>query len=67
MNDFQTRVLIRQLQGALTDQQRFFKHGTGDPEGNVDAPQSAVYSREDTGDVYRKDTPEGTLTGWVAL
>lgn len=51
-------VLIRQLQSRL-------RWGTGDPNGVVDAPRGAQYQQEDTGAVWRKTTPAGTLTGWV--
>jgi hypothetical protein len=51
-------MLIRQLQGRI-------RWGDGSPEGAVDAPRGAIYMREDTGDVYRKTTALGTLTGWT--
>lgn len=51
-------TLVRQIQGR-------FRWGSGSPEGVVDAPRGAIYEREDTGDVYRKTTALGTLTGWT--
>ncbi len=54
----QAGVLIRQLQGML-------RRGTGSPEGVVDAPKGVVYQDDSSGDVYRKTTAAGTLTGWT--
>lgn len=51
-------VLIRQIQ-------EYDRRGDGDPNGVVDAPLGATYKRIDTGQVYRKTTAAGTLTGWV--
>lgn len=54
----QAGVLIRQLQGMV-------RRGSGTPEGVVDAPYGVLYQDSANGDVYRKTTAAGTLTGWT--
>lgn len=59
MTEFELRVLIRQLQATAP------KTGTGDPNGVEDGKRGAIYTDDATGDLYRKTTVLGTLTGWV--
>jgi hypothetical protein len=51
-------VAIRQLQS-------YVRWGAGTPEAAVDAPFGAIYADTANGDVYRKTTALGTLTGWT--
>lgn len=51
-------VAVRQLQ-------TYVRWGSGSPEGVVDAPYGAIYRNTANGDVYRKTTALGTLTGWT--
>jgi hypothetical protein len=52
-----TETRVRQLQA-------YYGWHDGDPEGEVDAPRGAVRTDRLTGDIYRKTTELGTLTGW---
>lgn len=38
----------------------------GSPEGIVDAPAGTIL-QSTNGNVYRKSTAAGTLTGWIAM
>lgn len=61
---------LHRLEQGLFDMQSFHPIGVGSPEGVVDAPQGAQYTRRDgtTGTlVYLKTTASGTLTGWSAI
>ncbi len=51
-------VLVRQLQGLV-------RPYDGSPEGVLDGPYGVMVQDRTTGDVYRKTTASGTLTGWT--
>lgn len=44
---------------------RWFRVGSGDPEGVEAAQLGAKYIDRDTGDEYRKAADDGEPTGWV--
>lgn len=56
---------FHRLESLVRQLQTYVRWGDGDPNGVVDAPPAALFCRRDTGTVYRKTSPLGTLTGWV--
>ncbi len=53
-------VRLGRLEGRVIE-------GESDPEGVVDAAPGTLHEDRLTGDVRRKSSPLGTLTGWVVV
>lgn len=56
---------IARLETLIRQIRLYHREFDGDPNGEVDAPKGAQCADISTGDVYRKTSDVGTLTGWV--